>query len=169
MSSDRYREPTAEELGRRLQRDIADAVADRDGVATTVDADVLARLLATPSARPIGNDLAYAALIALRPAMARRAAADLRRRVFVCVLLAALPLPLVVAYAGYVLQMLYLPISLLLSPDVAGYVAGAHVLFLTLLFGATYAAIPMMLSRSGQAGLTVPSVGVGVIDSRYLR
>ena len=161
MSSDRYREPTAEELSRRLRRDIADVGTDRDGVATMADADVLAGLLATPSVRPDDNDLADAALFALRPAMARRAAANLRRRVFVGVLLAVLPLPFVIAYAGYVLQALYLPISILLSPDVAGYVAGVHVLFLALLFGATYAAIPMILSRSGQAGLPVPLVRSG--------
>jgi hypothetical protein len=160
MSSDRYREPTVEELSKRLRRDVADAVADREAAGIMVDADTLAGLLATPLVRP-DNDLASAALSALRPAMARRAAANLRRRVFVGVLLAVLPLPFVIAYAGYVLQALYLPISMLLSPDVAGYVASVHVLFLALLFGATYAAIPMILSRSDQAGLPVPLVRGG--------
>lgn len=155
MSSDRYREPTVEELSTRLRRDVADAGADREAAGIMVDADMLAALLATPSVRP-DDDLASAALSALRPAMARRAAANLRRRVFVGVLLAVLPLPFVIAYAGYVLQALYLPISMMLSPDVAGYVAGVHVLFLALLFGATYAAIPMILSRTDQAGLPVP-------------
>lgn len=146
----------------RLQRDIADMATDRDAVGTAEDGGLIARLLATPPpVRPAYDDLAHTVLVSMRPAVARRAAADFRRRVFVRVLLAVLPLPFVLTYAGYVLQALYLPISRLLSPDIAGYVAGVHVLSLALLFGATYAAIPMMLGRSNRIGPTARTVRVG--------
>ena len=152
MSSSRYQRPSEQELRTRLRRDLADAPS---GLA---DADALARLLGAGAIALDDTDLAAQALLAARPEMSRRAAIDLRRRVFGRVVLALLPLPFVIAYAGYVLQALYLPVAALLSPDVAGYVASVHVALLALLFGTTYAAIPMMLSRSGPAdGSPAPS------------
>ena len=147
MNSREDSESRAAQIRKRLARDISDAARSSDEGAR-LDPDRLARVLAYEVEPRMGASLAVAALEALHPEMARRAAADLRRRVLWCVLLALLPLPFVVAYAGYVLQALYVPISLLLTPEVAGYVASVHMLLLALLFGTTYAAIPMMLARS---------------------
>jgi hypothetical protein len=138
---------STERIHERLKRDISDA-ARSTGEGTQLDPGRLARVLAAETGARVELGLASAALEALHPEMARRAAADLRRRVLGCVLLALLPLPFVVVYAGYVLQALYVPISILLTPDIAGYVASVHMLLLALLFGTTYAAIPMMLARS---------------------
>ncbi len=141
------RTPNEQELRRRLQRDLGEA-----GASAKVDADLLARILV---ASPIAVDdagMARRALGGMRPELARRRSADLHRQVLVRVMLAVVPLPFVVAYAVYVLRALYVPVAALLTPDLAAYVAVVHIMLLTLLFGVTYAAIPMMLSRSGNAG-----------------
>ena len=147
MKSREDSESRTAQIRERLARDISDVAHSTDEGAQ-LDPDQLARMLASEAEPRMEASLAFATLEALHPEMARRAAADLRRRVLGCVLLALLPLPFVVAYAGYVLQALYVPISLLLTPDIAGYVASVHALLLALLFGTTYAAIPMMLARS---------------------
>jgi hypothetical protein len=139
-----YREPTERELRRRLTRDLEEA--------TQPGAERLARMLAPTTLAVDDVTMARRVVAALRPELARRAAVDLRRQVLVRVVVAAVPLPFVIAYAGYVLRALYAPVAVMLSPDVAGYVAAVHIMLLTLLFGATYAVIPMMLARRAYDG-----------------
>jgi len=84
----------------------------------------------------------------LRPELARRARAVLWRRVVVGVLTALLPLPVVLAYDAYLLQLLYGLVSAVLPAAFATYLIVTYAAFLVLLFGSTYAAIPLLVARS---------------------
>ena len=63
---------------------------------------------------------------------------------------ALIPLPLVLAYQAWALGWLHDLLRLLFADGVATWVVGSYAAFLALLFAATYAAIPVLLDRSGR-------------------
>lgn len=142
MSSADDKRPAAERMREQLLHDFANS-----GEGRAEFADRLTTLLSSHQPTSDFSALPKATLQLLRPQMARRADVGLPNRVLWRVLPALLPLPFVIIYAAYVLQAIYTPIAAVFSPDVAGYVAGVHVMLLSLLFGATYAAIPVVLAR----------------------
>lgn len=85
-------------------------------------------------------------LLQLQPEVARLGAAVLWRRVAAAVLLAVVPLPAVLAYDAYLLRTLYGLVSALLPATLAAYLIFGYAAFLMLLFGTTYAAIPVFLA-----------------------
>jgi len=83
----------------------------------------------------------------LQPELQRRAVAVGWRRVAVGVLLALLPLPFVIAYNAYLLRFAYDLLSTLLPAALAAYLVITWGAFLVLLFGTTYAAIPLLVAQ----------------------
>jgi hypothetical protein len=67
------------------------------------------------------------------------------RRVAIGVLLSLLPLPFVLAYNAYLLRLAYDFLSGVLPATIAAYLVLSYGAFLVLLFGTTYAAIPLLL------------------------
>jgi anti-sigma factor RsiW len=100
--------------------------------------------------------LSQRTLSVLQPELAHRARAVLLRRAATAVGLALLPLPLVLVYDAYLLDALYQISSMLLPAAVAAYLVFTYVAFLGLLFGGTYAAIPLLVARHGLAAATTP-------------
>jgi len=98
-----------------------------------------------------GAQLSRQTLLQLQPELARRAAtsraAEWWRQVAVALLLALLPLPLVLAYDAYLLQLLYAAIQVLVPASLATFVVASYGALLVLLFAGTYAAIPLLLAR----------------------
>ncbi|HVM98180.1 MAG TPA: hypothetical protein VMT89_17425 [Candidatus Acidoferrales bacterium] len=90
----------------------------------------------------------------LQAEMARRARLVFLQRAGAAVVLSLLPLPLVLIYDAYLLDALYRITSMLLPAAVATYLVFTYVAFLGLLFGGTYAAIPLVLARRGFATAT---------------
>jgi hypothetical protein len=90
--------------------------------------------------------LSQQALTRLGPELQRRAAAITWRRVVIGVALSLLPLPVVLAYDAYCLQLAYNVLSALLPAGLAAYFILSYAAFLVLLFAATYAAIPILIS-----------------------
>jgi len=84
----------------------------------------------------------------LRPVLWRRARAVWWRQVAIAVLLALVPLPLVVAYDSYFLQLLHTLVCAVVPTAFATYLVVSYAAFLVLLFATTYAAIPLILARS---------------------
>jgi hypothetical protein len=81
----------------------------------------------------------------LQPELRRCATLIGWRRVAICVLLASLPLPFVLAYNAYLLRLAYDFLSALLPATLAAYLVLSYAAFLVLLFATTYAAIPLLV------------------------
>ena len=141
--------PDAAEGASRLRQHERDCVECREGDA--VDVATVARFLSSQTAVVDTSTMLVAARRALRDEHAHARAAVLRRRTVQRAAIAALPLPLVLAYAGIVVRAVYMELAAMLNPELAGYVVAVHVSLLTLLFGATYAMIPMFLDRADRA------------------
>jgi hypothetical protein len=71
------------------------------------------------------------------------------RRVAVGMLLSLVPLPAVLAYDAYVLRLAYDLVCVLLPAGLAAYLVLSYAASLALLFALTYAAIPLLVERSG--------------------
>lgn len=95
--------------------------------------------------------LSQRTLVRLRPELERRAAAVLRRQVVIGLLLALLPLPAVLAYNAYVLELAYELAASVIPAGLAAMAVASYAAFLLLLFAMTYAAIPLLLARGGGA------------------
>jgi len=67
------------------------------------------------------------------------------RRVAIGVLTSLLPLPFVLAYNAYLLRFAYDLLSGVLPAPIAAYLVLSYGAFLVLLFGTTYAAIPLLV------------------------
>jgi hypothetical protein len=93
----------------------------------------------------------------LRPELQRRALADGWRRVAIGVLLSLLPLPLVLAYNAYLLHVLYDLLSNLLPAAIAAYLVLSYGAFLLLLFGTTYAIIPLLMAHQPAESRSAPA------------
>lgn len=93
------------------------------------------------------SSLSNRVLAASRPVLSRRASRLWWQRVALAAAVGSLPLPLVVAWDGYVLRSLYVLMSALLPTSVATYVVVTYGAILMLLLGATYAAIPLLTPR----------------------
>jgi len=158
MTKHEHDEASVDRLLERLRRDLAGGHAQEHD---QEDLERLAQLLAADLGSGGEAPPLWTTLSALRPEMNRRASLQLSRRALRLVLLALLPLPVVILYASYVLRAIYTPIATLLSPDVAGYVAAVHVMLLTLLFGATYAAIPVLLARGERGPGAAAALSIG--------
>jgi hypothetical protein len=71
------------------------------------------------------------------------------RRVAAGILLSLVPLPAVLVYDAYVLRVAYDLVCVLLPPGLAAYLVLSYAASLALLFALTYAAIPLLVERSG--------------------
>jgi hypothetical protein len=89
------------------------------------------------------SGLSRRALARVRPALQRRALAASGRRV----LLSLLPLPAVLAYDAYFLNVVYHAVAVLLPAALAAYLVLSYGAVLVLLFALTYAAIPVLVMR----------------------
>jgi len=130
--------------GARVLREHAQECAE---CGTQVPIDRLAGLLDSTAVSIDAAALSQRVLQRVRPELERRAGAAWWRRVAAALLVALVPLPLVVAYDAYLLQMVYGLVSALLPSTVAAYLVLSYAAFLVLLFATTYAAIPLVLSR----------------------
>jgi hypothetical protein len=117
----------------------------------------IARHLATGDLHFDIADLSRRTLAYVRPELERRARMLVWRRVAAGIVLALLPLPVVLAYDALVLRLLYGAVSAVLPSTVAVYVVASYTAVLALLFAATYAAIPILVTRPH--GGREPAVG----------
>jgi hypothetical protein len=69
---------------------------------------------------------------------------------------ALLPLPLVVVANVAIARALYAVLSMVLPDAVSAYLVVQHALFVLLLLGATYAAVPLLADRQARAALEAP-------------
>ncbi|MBI3784504.1 MAG: hypothetical protein HY270_14005 [Deltaproteobacteria bacterium] len=113
--------------------------------------DRIGRLLQSSVVRVDVAALSQHTMTLLRPELSRRARSLLVRRVLTATLLALLPLPLVLIYDAYLLDAFYQIARLLLPAAIATYLVATYVAFLGLLFGGTYAAIPLLVARRATA------------------
>jgi predicted anti-sigma-YlaC factor YlaD len=81
------------------------------------------------------------------PELARIAAKAFRRRVALCLLLALIPLPLVLAYDAFVLRLVFGLLSSLLPQAVVLYLVASMALTGLLVIASVYAAIPLLVHR----------------------
>ena len=81
------------------------------------------------------------------PELARLAAKAFRRRVALCLLLALIPLPLVLAYDAFVLRVVFGLLSNLLPEAVVLYLVASMALSGLLVIASFYAAIPLLVHR----------------------
>lgn len=93
----------------------------------------------------------------LQPELSRRARAVYRREVAAAVLVGVLPLPAVLLYNAYVLHLVYHLIALVLPGGVAAYLVATYAAFLVLLYGVTYAAVPLLMGRHDRMGAAAPT------------
>jgi hypothetical protein len=143
--------PDVDEGARRLRRHARDCEPCRG--AGGLDADALARLLSSDEPDFDSESLTVSVLQAARPELARvhaalRDAARLRRRTYARAALALLALPPVLLYAAVMVRVLYTASVGLLGVAAADALVGAQTALLALLFGATYATIPLFVERS---------------------
>lgn len=90
------------------------------------------------------------ARVAVAPVLERRAARAFRRRVAGALVAAMVPLPAIVAYDRFVLELLYGLADALLPQPLPMLAVGAYGLTALLLLGATYAAIPVLVERTAR-------------------
>jgi len=70
------------------------------------------------------------------------------RQVAAVVVVALLPLPVIMAYDAFLLQLLHTAVSTLFSGPMATYIVFTYAASLLFLFAASYAAIPVLMARS---------------------
>jgi len=129
----------------------AHARACPDCESSTAPTDRLATILSAFAVHIDVAGLSRRTLQRVQPELQRRARAMFRRQVMTALLLAALPLPAVLAYDTYLLQLAHAFISAVLPAAIATYLIISYAAFLLLLFATTYAAIPLILSRGAPA------------------
>jgi hypothetical protein len=139
---------TAEAGGDLQARLAAHAAACPDCTAEPLPLAQIAARLGATAPRLDASALSQRAVAQLRPELQRMTRAAVWRRVGWGVLLSLLPLPGVVIYDAYVLNIVYAAISALLPAAFAAYLVMTYAAFLLLLFAATYAAIPLLLVRA---------------------
>lgn len=110
-------------------------------------AEALMAALEDDSPTVDASALSLRVLAASRPILSRRARRLWWQRVALAAAVGSLPLPLVLAWDGYVLRSLHVLMSTLLPTPVATYVVVTYGAILMLLLGATYAAIPLLTPR----------------------
>jgi len=139
-----------EERGRAVGlSQLAEHVAECDMCrAEPLPLEQCAAFLSSSAVRVDVTALSQDTLRRLQPELARRARAVLWHRVTLGVLAALLPLPAVLAYDAYLLRLLYGLASAVLPAAFATYLVVTYAAFLVLLFGSTYAAIPLLVARS---------------------
>ena len=120
---------------------LGDIVRTLSSYATSIDAAALSRRV----------------LAALRPELTRLASIWFWRRLARGLLAALVPLPLIVLFDAYVLSNVYEWVSGLLPTVVATYLVASYGALLFLLFGATYAAIPLVLARDAWIRSVAPT------------
>jgi len=103
------------------------------------------------------TNLSRRALARLQPELERRALAAAWPRMLRGLLLSLLPLPLVVAFDAYFLNIVYGLVSALLPATLAAYLVVSYGALLVLLFALTYSAIPLLVMRSGRPLSTIDS------------
>ncbi len=126
----------------RLRQMMAEADCD------TADA---AERLATALQWPVSADvssLSCAVLTAARSELAAQARRALRRQVAALLGLAIVSMPLSLAFGGYMIQRVYDVASAILPAGVALYLVGTYAMIALALFGATYAAIPILVGQA---------------------
>lgn len=111
--------------------------------------DRIAALLDASASRLDPAPLSALTLRRVRPELERLARMTLWRRIAASVLLALLPLPVVLLSDAYLLRLLYDLMRAVLPAAVALYVVASYTAALSLLFAATYAAIPILMTRTG--------------------
>lgn len=119
----------------------------------------LASLASSLSSYAIPLDVAAMSrrvLAALRPELARLASIWFWRRLSRVTLAALLPLPLVVLFDVYILQIFYAWALTVLPAIVATYLVVSYAATQLLLVAATYAAIPLVLARDAWNRAVVP-------------
>jgi hypothetical protein len=131
----------------------ADALAAHVGTCADcaperVPLEQLRAILSTSRVRVDVAGLSAQTVARMLPELQRRARVVFRRQVTSAVLWAILPLPLVLVYDTYLLQLAHAFFSAVLPAAVATYLIVSCAAFLLLLFATTYAAIPLVLSRS---------------------
>ncbi len=112
------------------------------------DAEAIVALLSSEAFEMDTNALVASMHVAARCELVRLEARRLRRRTYLRAALAALPLPVVLVYAAAMVHALSVPVATVLGAGAADYFVAVHFGLLTLLLGATYAAIPLSLGRS---------------------
>lgn len=112
--------------------------------------DTLARaaaLLASSQVPVDAEQLSQRAMFWLQPALDGNAADAMWRRALTALTLAVAPLPLVLVWDSYLLRLGYAVLQSIMPGTFATYVLVSYSALLTLLFAATYAAIPIALGR----------------------
>ncbi len=107
--------------------------------------DQIAAVLSGASLDVDAGALSRQVFTRLQPELQHRAMVFAFRRVALGVLLSLLPLPFVLAYNAYLLRLAYDFLSGILPVTIAAYLVLSYGAFLVLLFGTTYAAIPLLL------------------------
>ncbi len=97
--------------------------------------------------------LSRTAMARLGPELQARAARAYWRRVLQVGVAALAPLPAVLAYDAYALRFAYEIIARVLPQAMATYLIASYAALLALLFATTYAAIPLLVERSGMRRL----------------
>ena len=109
-------------------------------------------LAAAASADPTA--LSRRTMVRMQPELARRARAVYWRAVTAAVLVGLVPLPVVLLYNAYVLRLVYQLMAAVLPVSVAGYLVVTYAAFAVLLYGVTYAAVPVLMGRRHRIGTT---------------
>jgi hypothetical protein len=110
------------------------------------------RLAGALGAGAVGVDptrLSQLALARVRTELEGQARRAFWRRVVTGMVLSLVPLPAVLAYDAYVLRVAYDLVSVLLPAGLAAYLVLSYAASLALLFALTYAAIPLLVDRTG--------------------
>jgi hypothetical protein len=134
----------ADNRRRRLSEHVAECAECQ---ATPLPLDAVGALLDAAQPDVDVTALSRHTFARLQPELRQRAGAISWRRAAAGVLLALLPLPIVLAYDAYVLQLAYDVLSTLVPRSVAAYLVLSYGAGLLLLFATTYAAIPVLMSR----------------------
>lgn len=140
------------------QRHLAAHASDCDACRSEpLPLEHLAARLSTSAVDIDSTLLSRRVLARLQPELERRAFAASWPRMLRGLLLALLPLPLVVAFDAYFLDLVYGLVSALLPAAFAAYLVVSYGALLVLLFALTYSAIPLLMMRSGRPLPTIAS------------
>jgi hypothetical protein len=128
--------------GSRLAEHVDECAACR---AESLPLDRLSLLLAEDEVPVDTEALSCRALVQLRPELRANASRALQRRMVRALLVSVVPLALVLGYDVFVLGLLHGLLQHFLPSGLATYIVFSQFALISLLFAATYAAIPLLV------------------------
>ena len=134
------REPGRQWLGEHLA-ECAECRSER------LSLEPLAALLGEEDVAVDPDVLSRRALPRLRPALQANASEALVRRTVKALFVSMVPMALIVGYDMFLLDLLHGLLLRFLPPGLATYIVLNYVAFISFVFAATYAAIPLLLGR----------------------